>query len=168
MATTQELREKVHSLKTQMRDLVKRAEDEKREMSADELTQFEQMSKDQDIAERELSAKMRVLEQRQKDFEAEERSDKKPDESKDHTSQYRAAYSDFMTRGKSVLSQEQKQILMRGTNPLSSTTGNLGGYTVPETYSSQLIEQMKWYGGMMEAATIIPTNSGEKMYHPRS
>lgn len=171
MATTQELREKVHSLKTQMRDLVKRAEDEKREMSADELDQFEQMSKDQDKADRELNARMLIISQKEKEYQESGESSRGTEEKKPYKDRYREAWEGFMTRGKDSLPVEQKQYLAkgittRGTDPLSSTTGNLGGYTVPETYSTELIEKMKWYGGMLQVSHILTTNSGETMYFP--
>lgn len=164
MATTQVLREKVHNLKTQMRDLVKRAEDESREMTADELQQFDEMSADQDKADRELNARLLVLEQKQKEFEAE--GEKAPkDEKKSEKELYLDAWHKYMSASRrSDLSQKDFQILQRGTNPLGTGTDALGGYTVPETYSTQLIEKMKWYGGMLEVSNIITTNSGETMY----
>lgn len=162
MATTQELREKVHNLKTQMRDLVKRAEDESREMTADELQQFNQMSKDQDKADQELNARLLVLEQKQKEFETE--PIREPESKKTQSERYKDTWERFMAYGASGMGRDEVEILKRGTNPLSTGTTTLGGYTVPETYSSQLIEKMKWYGGMMDVSTILTTNSGETMY----
>jgi HK97 family phage major capsid protein len=51
-------------------------------------------------------------------------------------------------------------------NAMSTTTPAEGGYTVDSEVASTLIEALKEYGGMREAATVIRTASGNPMSWP--
>lgn len=43
-------------------------------------------------------------------------------------------------------------------------TDSAGGYLTPETFSTEVIKTMKYYGGMMEAAKILTTNEGNPFH----
>lgn len=51
---------------------------------------------------------------------------------------------------------------------MSTTTTTEGGYTVQSEVASMLIEALKAYGGMREAATILRTEQGNPMSFPSS
>src|SRR5690606_36085162 len=51
---------------------------------------------------------------------------------------------------------------------LSSVTGGAGGYTVPQGFERRLEEAMIAYGGMLEAAELIPTTDGAPFAWPTS
>lgn len=51
---------------------------------------------------------------------------------------------------------------------MSTTTTTEGGYTVQSDVSSMLIDALKAYGGMREAATMLPTAQGNQMSFPSS
>lgn len=51
-------------------------------------------------------------------------------------------------------------------NVLSTTTGSQGGFTVPSEISKELIESLKEYGGMREAAYILNTSDGRPLSFP--
>jgi HK97 family phage major capsid protein len=53
-------------------------------------------------------------------------------------------------------------------NTMSTTTDSEGGYTVPTTVASSILDALKSYGGMRSVAEVIRTSSGETMNFPTS
>lgn len=53
-------------------------------------------------------------------------------------------------------------------NTMSTTTDSEGGYTVPKTVASSILDALKAYGGMRAVAEIIRTETGEAMNFPTS
>lgn len=53
-------------------------------------------------------------------------------------------------------------------NTMSTTTDSEGGYTVPTEVVGSVIEVLKAFGGMREAATVIQTNNGNPWNYPTS
>jgi len=53
-------------------------------------------------------------------------------------------------------------------NTMSTTTDSEGGYTVPTTVASSILDALKSYGGMRAVADIIRTDTGESMNFPTS
>lgn len=53
-------------------------------------------------------------------------------------------------------------------NTMSTTTDSEGGYTVPTTVASAILDALKSYGGMRTVADVIRTASGETMNFPTS
>jgi len=53
-------------------------------------------------------------------------------------------------------------------NTMSTTTDSEGGYTVPTTVASAILDALKAYGGMRTVADVIRTTSGEQMNFPTS
>lgn len=53
-------------------------------------------------------------------------------------------------------------------NTMSTTTDSEGGYTVPTTVASAILDALKAYGGMRTVADVIRTASGETMNFPTS
>lgn len=53
-------------------------------------------------------------------------------------------------------------------NTMSTTTDSEGGYTVPTTVATSILDALKAYGGMRAVAEVIRTASGEAMNFPTS
>jgi HK97 family phage major capsid protein len=70
----------------------------------------------------------------------------------------------YLRLGNNVTAEQAVQI----RNAMSTTTAAEGGYTVPAEVATMVIDKMKAYGGMREAATIITTLGGESMSWPTS
>lgn len=67
----------------------------------------------------------------------------------------------------STLSPEEMRLLeTRGTNTQITTTNSLGGFLVPQSFSSQLENNMKWYGGMLEACRSYQDDMGGTLRWP--
>jgi HK97 family phage major capsid protein len=82
--------------------------------------------------------------------------------------EYQGAFYRWMTGKKETrISPEDMQLLeKRGTSTQVGSTDNLGGYLVPEGFSNELERAMKLYGGMMEAARVVYTASGNPFPWP--
>ena len=70
----------------------------------------------------------------------------------------------YMRYGQNV--SNEQAILIR--NAMSTTTGSEGGFTVPTEVATAVIEKMKAFGGMREAATILTTAGGNPLNFPGS
>lgn len=70
----------------------------------------------------------------------------------------------YMRYGTNV--SNEQAILIR--NAMSTTTGAEGGFTVPTEVAAAVIEKMKAFGGMREAATILTTAGGNPLNFPGS
>ncbi len=71
----------------------------------------------------------------------------------------------FLRGGIRNLSPEQVPVFR---NTMSTTTPGEGGYTVPTTIAAQLIESLKAFGGMRQAADVFTTAQGNDMSWPTS
>lgn len=58
------------------------------------------------------------------------------------------------------------QVQYRGTDTQVVGTPGLGGYLVPEEWSNEIYKIMAAYGGILEVADIIPTDSGVTFNFP--
>jgi HK97 family phage major capsid protein len=167
-----ELRRQRASIAAQMNDLMNRAKDEKRSLHADEETQWDKMVKD----ESELRTKIERLEKLEdvnKSLEGHENRFKADEKEKQQGSEYRSVFKKWITGGSEILTGEERNILYtNGTNEetraLSATTGGAGGYTVPQGFYDQIIDAMKWYGGMRNVAYVFGTDQGNTLPIPTS
>lgn len=67
--------------------------------------------------------------------------------------------------GDNALTQDEWQAVR---NTMSTTTDSEGGYTVPTTVASSILDALKTYGGMRTVADVIRTAGGEAMNFPTS
>lgn len=76
------------------------------------------------------------------------------------------ALFDKWTRGgdKALTDEEQRMIYAT----MSTTSDSEGGYTVPTTVASGILDALKSYGGMRSVAEVIRTAGGEAMNWPTS
>lgn len=79
---------------------------------------------------------------------------------------YRAAYNAWMRSGVTGVSAEQRQLLEANFRALQTDTGGAGGYTVPEAFWNKVTETMKAFGGVLQAAEILNTTSGNPLPWP--
>jgi len=169
----QELRDKRGRLVKQMREFVN-SEAEARQNGetsavADYAKSFERCEAEERALYREIQTLEREEEARReaagqhapKDEHGEQRAAGSPEE-------YRNAFTQYFRNGSESLSAEQKTLLkanFRGTSP-QSTTAALGGYTIPTGFMPELGKAMLDYSGIMQAARIVRTDSGNTMYWP--
>jgi len=92
------------------------------------------------------------------------------DEVREQDASYANAYQTFMRFGAARLSGDEHALLQRGLtqiqNAFAEGAGNTGGYTVPQGFYRTLTDAQLAYGGMLEVADIIDTDSGNLLPMP--
>ncbi len=170
-----ELRVKRGQLAEQMKALHEKTHAEARAMTADESAEFDRL----DAAQDELRATIERAEKADKlAAELEEvrgtraggrdRGEAAPaDEAR---AAYARAFRTWVRRGTDEMTAEDRAILRSGFDPesraLTVGTGSSGGYTLAQDFSNQLDVAMKAFGGMLEAADIIDTDTGAALPWP--
>lgn len=77
------------------------------------------------------------------------------------------AFSNYLRVGMGALSAEDREIAVpRFQNAQSVGTGSAGGYTVPQGFYDELQDAQKAYGGMLEAAFVFDTSTGNPLPIP--
>lgn len=78
-------------------------------------------------------------------------------------------FAAYLRGGISAAAAEQEKFAAKGLDikaAMSTTTDAEGGYTVPTGFSGQLLEELKAFGGMRSAATVMRTASGAAIEWP--
>lgn len=170
----QELRNQRLSIVNQMQDFATRAKkagDEGDTVKRDELFRsFDKAEKDEAALGKQIEMLEKVSRAQKEDASkyeappAEQRDLTKPFET---PPEYRQAFEKYFRFGKDALSNEDKKLLAqyRGTSA-QSTTGNLGGYTIPTGFLPELIVSLKQYSAVIEACRVLRTDTGNTMYIP--
>jgi HK97 family phage major capsid protein len=104
--------------------------------------------------------------QRQLDTEAENFFNQggRPGQRQEDTVDAVAAVALYMRFGNNVTAEQAVAI----RNAMSTTTPAEGGFTVPSEVAAMVVDALKEFGGMREAATVMPTDNGAAMNWPTS
>ena len=95
----------------------------------------------------------------------------------DNEQKYRQAFRSFLRNGLYPdqhgfrgVTDEDRQILLEhrdmGTGGGNALSGTGGGYFVPVGFVNKVEEAMKWYGDMLNVATIMDTATGQPLPYP--
>lgn len=175
MANTLEMRQKRFALIAEARGILNKAEAEKREVTGDELAQYNARMDDSDkmlaVIEREERLSAAEIEMG-KGINAPEKPEGVEDRGEQPaviaTEGYAKAFRSWMRGGlagcsdseRSVLAQAERRDNVVGTN-------SLGGFTVPQGFSFNLGEAMKAFGGARAVgAEVIRTAAGNVIPWP--
>jgi HK97 family phage major capsid protein len=92
------------------------------------------------------------------------------DKPEDGEKRYEQAFSGFLRRGLDGLKPEQRQLMAERMTELDtraqSTTNSAGGYTIPPGFLVRITETLKAFGGILNAAEVINTDSGNPLQWP--
>jgi HK97 family phage major capsid protein len=94
------------------------------------------------------------------------------DRAKEAARQYDKAFGSFLRRGMDGLTAEQRALMQDRFTSLDSearaqaTTTTAGGYTIPPGFLQRMTETMKAFGGIMGAAEVINTDTGNPLQWP--
>lgn len=94
------------------------------------------------------------------------------DRTKKHDEDYARAFGQFMRHGADRLSSEQRQLMMANLDSSpevraqATTSGSVGGYLIPPGYRAVMTEAMKAYGGLINHANVINTETGNPLQWP--
>ena len=158
----QQLRESRNGFALEARKLMDETKDQK--WTAEHQLKYDNLTGNITDLDARIEREQKVL-----DLAAEEHFERKEvkagkKDTEDHLSEVQI-FDKWMRRGERGMSQEQAQ---KFYNTMSTTTAGEGGYTVPTTISSNLIESLKAFGGMRNVATILNTEQGNPMNFPTS
>ena len=169
--TLKELYEKRAKLVADARAIVKRADDEKRGITAEENAQVDAFLAESDTVKADIERCER-LEERERVLNESARPDRqsgREDVSGKKTAgdeEYRAAFGSFLRNGMADVSPEHRSLLQARRNDskevraFSAGTGNTGGYTVPQDFLRQLEVAMKAFGWFLDNSQVLRTDTG--------
>lgn len=167
-----------------MKDLQTRAENEKRELTGDEETQWQKANEDYDAAVKEietfqrseertsrLDAMRTELEKSEYDFvpKTQDRSsndDKKRTYGDAFNLWFRWGFGGLSPEDRSLMGRNSARLQFRGTDTQAVGADEHGGYLVPDSWANELIKTMAAYGGMLEVCRVLNTSTGQKLYVP--
>jgi HK97 family phage major capsid protein len=158
MVTIQALREKIANFSTQANHLL--AEKGDQVWSAEDQAKFEGFTNEITSARQMISNIEKMREQDAEKFFEAAPAKKEDDVSIGNL----AAVALYMRFGNNVSAEQAVAI----RNAMSTTTPGEGGYTVPAEVAAKVIERLKAFGGMRDAATILTTETGHAMNFPGS
>lgn len=157
--TPNALQEQRFNIWNQMQDLLKRAKNENRSLSADEHVTFGKMDTDLTSLKLQLDteARARAL---SAEFEAkQDEVEIRKMESNKLT--YEGAFGKYIRSGKMTdEGVELMKLEKRGTGTQVVGTDSLGGYLVAKTWADSIDSTMKQFGGMLDAAYVFNTGTG--------
>lgn len=171
-------REERASLWKQNDDLLARAKQEQRELTTEEVTEF-------DRRDGQITTLLREIER----LEAHERTGQDLQETRgrrttttvseggdDAATQYRTALDAYLRHGMQGLTDEQRATLRRGFRPgtegaeqrAQTVTTSGGGYAIAQGFLPSLEKALKQFGGMLSdtIVTVLPTATGAKLMLP--
>ncbi|MDR3080848.1 MAG: phage major capsid protein [Streptomyces sp.] len=158
----------------QMQEIQQRADAEGRsELTAEERASWDAAEADltatsADIERMERAARMDTV-QRSEVVVADGNREPVEDRAEQAEADYREAFSAYTRRGMGGLSPEQRQLLMSNQSEVragATSPGSAGGYLIPTDTLNKITETMKAYGGLLGAANVITTGSGNPLNWP--
>ena len=170
MKTLKEIKEERAGLKKEMVSIHEKASTEKRDMSAEENTKFDELFDKNTTLEKE-ERRLESLNQikielnqpvKESDPAGETKEERKVKEDK--------VFRKFLRYGHEALTPEDRKIWIpkeeRATTDPQTVTTTGGGYTIPTTLENYLTVALLAYGGAREAGKIIKTAGGGSMDFP--
>lgn len=156
--TIQELREKISNLATQSQNLLNN--------KGDAIWSPEDQAKFDGFVNEINAAKQQVKNiETQRELDADKFFNAAPAKKEDGVQvDALVAVALYLRNGTNVTNEQAIQI----RNAMSTTTSGEGGFTVPAEIATMVIEKLKAFGGMREAATILSTAGGNALNFPTS
>lgn len=156
--TIQELREKISNLATQSQNLLNN--------KGDAIWSPEDQAKFDGFVNEINAAKQQVKNiETQRELDADKFFNAAPAKKEDGVQvDALVAVALYLRNGTNVTNEQAIQI----RNAMSTTTSSEGGFTVPAEIAAMVIEKLKAFGGMREAAYILSTAGGNPLNFPTS
>jgi len=164
--STKQLIEKRANAWEQSKEILERAEKNGGVLSAEDQTQFDKYATEMDGYSEQIdrlgqhaerSAKIAGEQLQRADAEKKTKT-----EVEDTDAQVRGAYAEFLRKGPGKMDPKQKAVLRAN----QSTTDAEGGYGIPTTTSTEMINALRAFGGVEPLATVITTATGNDMNFP--
>lgn len=158
------LREQVGAKQNEMRALITSAEKENRDFNETEKTTYDKL----DGEVRSLQERIKRLEDAEK-LNANNATQQRATDDKSEIEQRKkdtdAAFRAWLRGGDNALSPAQRALIEEHRSMATTPDAN-GGYTVPEGFSGYLEVALKAYGGILDVAEILETETGNDIPFP--
>ena len=156
------LYDKKAAIYADMKDLQQRLKSENRGMNADEQERFEKSNADFEEIEKQIEN----LERLEKITSAREENEAQRQEQRSEEPKYLDVFLKHFR--KQNLSNEERAILNRGTETITTTTSGTtyGGYNVPIELMNEIDIALLAFGGMMNVSRIVTTAGGGTLNWP--
>lgn len=160
-----ELRQERANLVAQARELSERAHTEKRDMTADENTQYDRIMADVTAKKASIDREEKLLDEERALAGSGERVETGVRNPQDtdvrNTKEYREAFARYIIGGKDGVSSEEFRALSAGT-------ASAGGYTVPPTeFVAQLIKDIDNAVVLRSKATVFTLKKAAQLMFPK-
>jgi HK97 family phage major capsid protein len=181
MSYAKELREKSARIATQMRALVDTAKKADRGLNTEERTQWNNLLADFEANEASIKAE-EMISQIEHDLgtvpgntlspavPATRQAGRKPKDDSPHAK----AFGKWLRHGLSALAPAEQALMQSravsadalGIQNAQTVTGAGGGYLIPQGFSDQLEEALKWFGGILGEVNVFETDTGAPLPWP--
>lgn len=161
------LREQLAGKQSEMRALIDAAEGEKRDFNADEDKTYKGL----ETEVRTLQGRIKRLEEAEKLNANGAEGKRKQQEEKtkeQRTEQLNAAFRSWLRYGNAGLSEEERGMMREWAEEraLSTTGATKGATTVPEGFAGYVEQAMATFGGILEVANVLETETGNDIPFP--
>lgn len=167
--------EKRANIWSQMQEIQQRAEAESRDaLTAEEREKWDRAEAEltevsADIERMERAARLDTVQRDQAVVTGGAGQETAEDRDEDPEAAYREAFTAFTRRGMSGLDNTQRQLMLSNQAEVragATSPGTAGGYFIPTDTLNKITQAMKAYGGLLGAANIINTASGNPLNWP--
>jgi HK97 family phage major capsid protein len=172
MPTIQQLKDQRASVWDKMKEVMDVAEREGRDLSGEERAKYDAAEVDLDRLGDQIDLQEKHA-QRAADMGKVDRSQVATGEKElsadERGENYRKAFSGYLRSGLGDLEPEDKRALLAGHVDLRAAgvgTSTAGGYTVPPGFRANIIQTLKTFGGMLQVAEVINTDTGANLQWP--
>jgi len=159
--------EKRGGLCSEMKSIVTKADDEKRGLTPEEMTRWNQLDDEQEALKKEVDMlrKQEILDQEEevRMDGVEKATGSDPEKRKEAQS---LAFRSYLMRGEQKLTAKELEILTERRTDQTVGTTTQGGFLVPEGFKAELDKAMLPYIAMFNFARILNTNTGNDIPWP--
>ncbi|MFJ8555306.1 phage major capsid protein [Streptomyces sp. NPDC093676] len=167
--------EKRANIWSQMQEIQQRAETENRDtLTAEEREKWDRAEAEltevsADIERMERAARLDTVQRDQVVVAGGAGGEAVEDRAEDREAAYRDAFGSFVRNGMTGLNAEQRQLMLSNQTEVragATSPGTAGGYFIPTDTLNKITQTMKAYGGLLGAANVITTGSGNPLNWP--
>lgn len=161
--TSVEMLQKRKALYDQLLDINKR-QDESGNLTSDDNAQWERLNGEVDALTESIERARKIEDIQAQEAQERAQEQETQERAKKDNVTYGAAFRSWVQQ--KDLTPEERSILKRGTDSQTVGAPEHGGRLVPDEWASNILKYMKYYSGALEAADIVTTAGGNKMYFP--
>ena len=171
--------EEQNKLWTRMQDIQRAAEEDGRDWTAEERTNWDAANERLDVVSGDIERLERSAKREAADYFRDNPQGapgtevETPEQSREtRAAEYESAFSTYLRGGMERCSMEQRSLLAQNLvndpefRAQGVGTGSAGGYLVPPGYRQVLVETMKAFGGLYNLANVITTDTGNPLQWP--